>query len=153
MKFKTREIIKLVQAFLITICVVVVSILLFSYSTNDYTSIIEKLEKENTLLLKTNKQLSEQKVEQKITATYNISYSPEIEPDIKKRENVKSYWYVTFSTGEINGVTVRECKGYDFEFNKISNQIRKENKLGDKYLELTNIFRLSLEEYLSYKNS
>lgn len=151
MKFKTREIIKLVQAFLITICVVVVSILTLLYFTNDYTSVIEKLEKENVLLLKTNKQLSEQKVEQKVT--YNISYSPEIEPDIKKRENVKSYWYVTFSTGEINGFTVRECKGYDFEFNKISNQIRKENKLGDKYLELTNIFRLSLEEYLSHKNS
>lgn len=153
MKFKTREIIKLVQAILITICVVVVSILLLLYSTNDYTSVIEKLEKENALLLKTNKQLSEQKVEQKITATYNISYSPEVEPDIKKRENVKSYWYVTFTTGDVNGFTVRECKGYDFEFNKISKQIRKEQKLGDKYLELTNIFRLSLEEYLRYKNS
>ena len=147
MKFKTREIIKIIKLVLASICLISVSILIYNYTTNDYTDIIESLEKENSLLLKTNKQLSEQSIE----ATYNISYSEEVQT-LKDRKNEKSYWYITFTTQNItNGFTVRACKGYDFELSDILQKIRKENKVGENYLEIRNFQRISFEQYLKYK--
>jgi hypothetical protein len=139
MKLKSREIIKLVQATLIATCLITISIITLLYLTNDYTSEIEALNKENALL-----------VEQEVT--YNISYSAEVEKEIKDRKNKKSYWYITFSTSERNGFTVRACNGYDFELSKVSAQISKEQKIGGGYLELNNITRISFEEYTKFKN-